>query len=194
MANDFRLDLFSLNHHNFTSVQQTATKSKTGANMRATPPEHTTGNGSRIPASLQAVFLASNRGHEVNRPPPRNAAFKVFKRRGFGGLFPFKSSRSLNTTKDASQLKTVQVLPQFQKNVSLQTSIPELACVGVPQKTESNRVNSLHQQASAPQPQQTPQSYLDKELSAQGYSVQRYTTMNEIGEANLRPKRRKHSC
>jgi hypothetical protein len=38
----------------------------------------TTDLGGRIPASLQAVFLASNRGNEVNTPPPRNAAFKTF--------------------------------------------------------------------------------------------------------------------
>jgi hypothetical protein len=34
----------------------------------------------RLPAALQAVFLASNRGEEVNTPPPRNLAFKVFSR------------------------------------------------------------------------------------------------------------------
>jgi hypothetical protein len=38
----------------------------------------TTDLGGRIPASLQAIFLASNRGNEVNTPPPRNAAFKIF--------------------------------------------------------------------------------------------------------------------
>jgi hypothetical protein len=38
----------------------------------------TTNFGGRIPASLQAVFLASNRGHEVNTPPPRKVAFKTF--------------------------------------------------------------------------------------------------------------------
>jgi hypothetical protein len=38
----------------------------------------TTYLGGRIPASLQAVFLASNRGHEVNTPPPKKVAFKTF--------------------------------------------------------------------------------------------------------------------
>jgi hypothetical protein len=33
----------------------------------------------RIPAALQAIFLASNGGHEVNEPP-RNLGFKVFSR------------------------------------------------------------------------------------------------------------------
>jgi hypothetical protein len=32
----------------------------------------------RIPATLQAVFLASNRGRDVNKPPPAKVASKVF--------------------------------------------------------------------------------------------------------------------
>jgi hypothetical protein len=32
----------------------------------------------RIPATLQAVFLASNRGKDVYKPPPAKAASKVF--------------------------------------------------------------------------------------------------------------------
>jgi hypothetical protein len=32
----------------------------------------------RIPATLQAVFLASNRGRDVYKPPPAKAASKVF--------------------------------------------------------------------------------------------------------------------
>ena len=32
----------------------------------------------RIPVTLQAVFLASNRGRDVNKPPPASVASKVF--------------------------------------------------------------------------------------------------------------------
>jgi hypothetical protein len=32
----------------------------------------------RVPATLQAVFLASNRGKEVSKPPPASVASKVF--------------------------------------------------------------------------------------------------------------------
>jgi hypothetical protein len=32
----------------------------------------------RIPATLQAVFLASNRGREVNKPPPAKVASKIY--------------------------------------------------------------------------------------------------------------------
>lgn len=35
-------------------------------------------SSSRIPTTLQAVFLASNRGNEVHKPPPDSAANKVY--------------------------------------------------------------------------------------------------------------------
>jgi len=34
--------------------------------------------GSRIPLALQAVFLASNRGKEVDKPPPEKLAARTF--------------------------------------------------------------------------------------------------------------------
>lgn len=34
--------------------------------------------GTRIPLSLQAVFLSGNRGQEVNTPPPDASAMKLF--------------------------------------------------------------------------------------------------------------------
>lgn len=37
----------------------------------------------RIPVTLQAVFLASNRGKDVNRPPPKQAAHRVYLRNWF---------------------------------------------------------------------------------------------------------------
>jgi hypothetical protein len=42
-----------------------------------------TNKQSRIPATLQSVFLASNRGNEVHKPPPDNVAYKVFFRNWF---------------------------------------------------------------------------------------------------------------
>jgi hypothetical protein len=48
------------------------------------------GSGSRIPTTLQAVFLASNRGKDVHQPPPRQVAFRTFLFRGgwLRGLHP----------------------------------------------------------------------------------------------------------
>ena len=45
--------------------------------MNATQ-ENTRTRQGRIPTTLQAVFLASNRGKEVNKPPPAAVASKVF--------------------------------------------------------------------------------------------------------------------
>ena len=39
-----------------------------------TPPKE----GGRIPQTLQAVFLASNRGNDVHKPPPDSAASRVY--------------------------------------------------------------------------------------------------------------------
>lgn len=36
--------------------------------------------GSRIPAALQAIFTASNKGEEVYQPPTDNSANRVFRR------------------------------------------------------------------------------------------------------------------
>jgi len=48
----------------------------------------------RIPVSLQQVFLASNRGVTVDKPPPDRVAFKVFVR----SFFPCKGE-SININK-----------------------------------------------------------------------------------------------
>lgn len=53
-------------------------------------------NKSRIPVALQAVFLASNRGEEVHKPPPGRVANGIFRRllfarRGGGGVGKHKN-------------------------------------------------------------------------------------------------------
>jgi hypothetical protein len=56
--------------------------------MKMTNNEKATGTSNRIPASLQQVFLASNGGKEVHKPPPSNVAFQTFRR-----IFKRPSSR-----------------------------------------------------------------------------------------------------
>jgi hypothetical protein len=82
----------------------------------------------RIPATLQAVFLASNRGKEVNSPPPAKVASKVYHRNWlfqrqdgskarhggvFGGSLRQFNKRDKKTKiqpqKDTPQVKAVQV-------------------------------------------------------------------------------------
>jgi hypothetical protein len=82
----------------------------------------------RIPATLQAVFLASNRGKDVNKPPPAKVASKIYLRgwlfprqagpkKTRGGLFGGNSKNQnesvkktkIRPKKDAPQVKAVQV-------------------------------------------------------------------------------------
>jgi hypothetical protein len=42
------------------------------------PASNSKSRQSRIPTTLQAVFLASNRGKEVHKPPPEQVAYKVY--------------------------------------------------------------------------------------------------------------------
>jgi hypothetical protein len=64
-------------------------------NMSANTINKSNTASSHIPLSLQAVFLASNRGDTVYQPPPEcKTAFKVSRRRN---LFSFKRSSQPNT-------------------------------------------------------------------------------------------------
>ena len=53
------------------------------SNHQTTPP---TPSSSRIPNTLQAVFLASNRGRDVHKPPPERVAYKEFIRNWWGSV------------------------------------------------------------------------------------------------------------
>lgn len=52
----------------------------------------------RIPKTLQAVFLASNRGKEIDKPPPKQVAFKTFFRSFMG-----KGSKKSKETKEKDE-------------------------------------------------------------------------------------------
>jgi hypothetical protein len=72
----------------------------------------------RIPATLQAVFLAANRGRDVNKPPPAQVASKVyfrnwlFQRKAgseeksgglFGGMGRNKKTKKEKKSKNAAE-------------------------------------------------------------------------------------------
>jgi len=72
----------------------------------------------RIPLGLQAVFLASNRGKEVDQPPPEKAASKTFSTRSwlFGGLRGGSGkSRRSKGTKSREERGNLQKVSQFGK-------------------------------------------------------------------------------
>jgi hypothetical protein len=66
--------LLQLNYYNLAMMS--SNHSRQGSDMNIS--SHSTRRG-RIPAALQAIFLASNGGEEVH-VPPKNLGFKVFSR------------------------------------------------------------------------------------------------------------------
>jgi hypothetical protein len=75
----------------------------------------------RIPATLQAVFLASNRGRDVNKPPPAQVASKVYfrnwlfqrqanEKRGvlFGGTGKARKTKKEKKSKNAADNATLK--------------------------------------------------------------------------------------
>jgi len=58
----------------------------------------------RIPIALQAVFMASNCGANVDKPPPEQAAYKVFLR----NWFHQKKSNSQKSSCESSNTKDNQ--------------------------------------------------------------------------------------
>lgn len=61
---------------------------------------------SRIPNTLQAVFLASNRGREVHKPPPERVAYKEYFRNLWGSA-PFSRNGSQNNSRFGSKRNSV---------------------------------------------------------------------------------------
>jgi hypothetical protein len=151
-----------------TFSQSSSTKESAAFQRNRTmkPPDNKSSRAGRIPAALQAIFLASNGGAEVD-VPPRNMGFKVFSRI-LGGK---------NKT---------QVYNRPSKNV--QVSAPE-----VRQTMSFLRVHQIliflepHLILSSIQPsmaQVSPQDFLDAALELRGYPTERYTTINS-GYSNM---------
>jgi hypothetical protein len=128
----------------------------------------------RIPAALQAVFLASNRGEEVNTPPPRNLAFKIFSR-----MLRSKSKK--------------QVYAKSVKNVQVSSPDNDEVCKTCPFSVHQyfNRKNSRNSRDPfILQPLMalvTPQEFLNTALKGRGYSTERYTTIHS-GYSNMPTK------
>jgi Ankyrin repeats (many copies) len=143
--------------------------------------QHVNGEGSRIPASLQAVFLASNRGADVSRPPPQKSAFRMFSSRKtwFGksekndpadlvkpGLKKKASKKSIPVNRTSVHVHTNTKKGASSKGVDTKNdSIPTNITVLVPIKKK------------APLSTLTPQQYLESLLRSRGYSVQYYDVM-----------------
>lgn len=106
---------------------------------------------SRIPTALQSVFLASNRGNNVNKPPPDHSAQKVFYRNWFFQRQAGSKGRSF-----------------FGKKKNKNT-------VEAPQKEEVKRPTRPKLKESAAT--LSPQGFLDATIRKRGYSTRRFKTL-----------------
>jgi Ankyrin repeats (many copies) len=142
--------------------------------------QHVKGEGSRIPASLQAVFLASNRGADVSRPPPQRSAFKMF---GSPKMWFGKADNS-----DPAEVVKRGMKKKSTKKISLpinRTSVHANAKKSSSTKDENMKNDSIPTNISVPIPVKrrtplsrlTPQQYLESLLRSRGYSVQCYDVL-----------------
>jgi hypothetical protein len=128
--------------------------------------------GGRIPLALQAIFLASNAGEEVD-VPPRNMGFKVFSR-----ILGGKKKKKVNDKAS----KTAQVSAPIKEEVC-QTMCP-FSVHQISISLETHAILSLMLQPSSPMEQVSPQEFLDNALKLRGYSNERYATINS-GYSNM---------
>ena len=120
----------------------------------------------RIPSSLQAVFLASNRGKEVHKPPPEQTASKIFfnnwsmqrrntsltsktgPRRGLTRNSSHGSNRSLLSGSSHSQRKHGSNR-SLTRGLSRGTSFLGASCRNLLRKTGSDRSNGSNRKLQA---------------------------------------------
>lgn len=117
---------------------------------------------SRIPISLQAVFLAANRGDEVEKPPTDRVASKVFLRRLSLPLSPAKITRKI--------WRSPSALPPA-------VSIPDLNTPDQPSNSAATQGRRNRSKKSS-KPSISPQAYLDALLHSRGYSKACYKTLD----------------
>lgn len=133
----------------------------------------------RIPLSLQAVFLASNRGKEVQKPPLEKVAHKTFFRgwmfRGFG-----KKRRKMKTQIVDGKKEVTQQQPPAVQTESLispgSDASTELVCKGATIGREAHKEKNFNEQLPS-RPPMSPQAFLDVLINARGYSTRRYRTL-----------------
>lgn len=91
--------------------------------------------GMRIPSTLQAVFLASNRGRDVNKPPPGAVAHREFFR-SWWGKKKSKKDASPNMKSPSSVVNTKPTVLKSQK-------LPLAPLEGQPAVIKKKKVRTL---------------------------------------------------
>lgn len=115
---------------------------------------------SRIPLALQAVFLSSNSGNEVNKPPPDRSAFKMFTRSIF--------ARKRNVRVMAKKPKEVDEETIHSTSTSREVSPNRLLVEYVKQKNKPKVIVIVERE---------PQDVLDALVYPLGYDTTPYASM-----------------
>jgi hypothetical protein len=156
--------------------------------MNATQDNNRSRQG-RIPATLQAVFLASNRGKEVNKPPPAAVASKVFfrnwlfqqtgARKEKAGVFDGKKNKKSKRSKNQPQKPVLQEGFQTQKS-GMWNELRAHFRNDSSQFYQHSRSHShlLFITLQAPISVLTPQVYIDAMIRFQGYSTERFESLS----------------
>ena len=140
----------------------------------------------RIPLALQQIFLASQRGDDVEQlKPPERLGFRIFRR--FAGqtrrskqrpvkapttssLHSERSGTSKETAADASR-KAISRKSSLQSIVSVTSNHLLFCATGMTRDSSVNHLLSLQVDV------QSPQSYMDMALSERGYSIKKYSSL-----------------
>lgn len=121
--------------------------------------------GPRIPEALQQVFLASNRGKEIHKPPPGNVAVKVFKRTWF---WQKKSSITRTTIDTVSSAAVVNKKGSKSESRRTDKSKKSKGDKDKDKKKKKKRESSSNE---------SPQLFLMAILESRGYSMEEFMTL-----------------
>jgi Ankyrin repeats (many copies) len=140
---------------------------------RAKPQQHERGEGNRIPVSLQAVFVASNRGAEVVKPPPQKNAFKMFPSmpKPILTMFYGEKDRKKNSSNNKKTIPPNRTSARLSQPITVKVVRDD----NIPKSIALNG-SSLHKKA--PIPKLTPQKYLESLLRSRGYSTELYNVLS----------------
>jgi hypothetical protein len=131
---------------------------------------------SRIPASLQAVFLASNQGVEVTKAPPSGVGSKTFQiwvpqRRYLGNLFSKWGKRNTRRTAQKTVAPASEATaPSNDLNSPLPTS-------HTAQKRALENAEAIADSTVLTIQHTEPQDFLNELLVSRGYSIDVYPSL-----------------
>jgi Ankyrin repeats (3 copies) len=173
-----------------------------GATSKTTPTPVVNGFSSRIPTSLQHVFLSSNRGHDVDKPPPlqvANRAFRTLWSKTFKGGKSTNGAAAAEPKKVELSAKAQEAALVAAKAGCVMTAINVTAVETVEvREVEATCLDSILAQKSFSHtrslytlytlytqyiyiqeetPEISPQDFLDALVANRGYPTTRYATL-----------------